>query len=760
LAPLAFAPVALASSTYTVLRTQTITTTGDTITSAKVQIDIPNVGALASDDVLTVSMPTDVVMPSAGTAAAPKVGFTCGANAVSYSFYGTAPVAAGAAPDILVEAPASLDKTTDLNALDDAANGTSWLAYDVGSTTLDIKILGGVAAAGAGRLIVYFNNVDVNTSFDGDIEVSLSGPSSSGFTAGKVAIAKYIGTNTGTYSVAKSIKSMGTNTITLDTLVTQETIKNSIQAGEVITYKLPSGFKWVSAGTATGFWDYSTRGCKFTAALTADDREMTVTAGTGANWPGTASAEGRIYISAAQIAVSDEGTAKKGDVTVSVESDLGNVTEQDFVIATYKDFGVVATAKTTKDVFAGQYDTELGTINIAEGVKGSLLADRNVTFTLPVGVKWDVENYTATNCYKKTVNKGTDWVVGASNFFDSTYRKLTLPVAASTTSASSIDFEKLRVVISPDFTGDLNVEVGGTAGITAATLKVATVYGPVSMTADTATNVVIGTQSQAIADVTVTEGLKEAMDTSLGDTVLFTLPDGVKFTALPTVTVTAGDVTLDDVDFGANKSEVAVTIKSSSTTPATIKLSNMKVTIDRTVPEGALELAVDAAGSTALQDACFDPTPATAPDISFSVDEMASVAVANVVTPAPGEQGRNASFYIGSTIMSVNGSNVIMDASPYIKAGRTYVPVRFLGDALGATTAWDAATQTVTLTKDDKTVVLVIGSKTAKVNGADVAMDVAPEITNGRTMLPARYVAEGLGYSVGWNAALQQVVIQ
>jgi len=40
-------------------------------------------------------------------------------------------------------------------------------------------------------------------------------------------------------------------------------------------------------------------------------------------------------------------------------------------------------------------------------------------------------------------------------------------------------------------------------------------------------------------------------------------------------------------------------------------------------------------------------------------------------------------------------------------------------------------------------------------------MDVAPEITGvGRTMLPARWVAEGLGYAVGWNEVLKQVVIQ
>lgn len=761
LAPALIAPApAVAASTYTVLRTDTVANVGDTITQAKFQIDIPNVGALAPTDVLTISLPTDVVMPSAGTAASPRVAFTSALLGASHSTYGALPVVATGAPDILVEAPATLDKTTDLNALDDTAggNGTSWLAYSVGNSTLDIRIESSIAAAGAGRLIVYFNNVDVNTTFDGDIEVSIGAPSNTGFSSGKVAISKFIGTNTGTYSVAKSVSSMGSGTCNLDTLVLQETIKNSIKNGEVIKYKLPPGFEWTVAGAANGFWDFATRGVTFATFIPADKRILEVTA----TVPGApaAAGEGRIYTAGTQIQVVDEGVAKKGEVTVHVSSNLGNVTEQDIVVANYKDYSAVATAKVVKDVVAGEYETELGTINIKEGLKASLLPNRTVTITLPSGVKWDAEYYTPASCFTKKVISGTDWVAAAAKSFDSSYRKLTLTVAAATGSAADIDLEKLKVVISPDFTGDLNVVVAGTAGIDEATLKVANVKAPVEMKADAIKNVVIGTQAQVISDVTITEGLKEAIEASgARNTIAFELPTGVTFTALPTVAVTEGDVVIDSVDFGATKRVVLVEFKSTSSTPSTIKLSNMKVTVDRTVPEGDLKLAIDAALSNALQNACTDPVVA-APDLSFNTDNIASVVVANVITPAPGEQGRNASFYIGSTIMNVNGSNIIMDAAPYVKAGRTYVPVRYLGDALGAETAWDADTKTVTVTKGDKAVVLVIGSKTAKVNGADVAMDVAPEITGGRTMLPARYVAEGLGYAVGWNAVLQQVVIQ
>jgi hypothetical protein len=104
-----------------------------------------------------------------------------------------------------------------------------------------------------------------------------------------------------------------------------------------------------------------------------------------------------------------------------------------------------------------------------------------------------------------------------------------------------------------------------------------------------------------------------------------------------------------------------------------------------------------------------------------------------------------------------------MDVAPYIKDGRTYVPMRYLGYALGLTDndiVWDETAKTVTLTQDDTVVVFTIGSTTYTVNGESKTADVAPEIVDGRTMLPARYVAEAFGASVGWDQASQTVLIE
>ncbi len=95
-----------------------------------------------------------------------------------------------------------------------------------------------------------------------------------------------------------------------------------------------------------------------------------------------------------------------------------------------------------------------------------------------------------------------------------------------------------------------------------------------------------------------------------------------------------------------------------------------------------------------------------------------------------------------------------MDVAPYIKDDRSFVPVRYLGEnMLGATVVWNEGEQTVLLKKGAVEVVLTIGSKTYTVNGEAKSADVAPEIVDSRTFLPARYVAEAFGALVGWDAA-------
>jgi hypothetical protein len=109
--------------------------------------------------------------------------------------------------------------------------------------------------------------------------------------------------------------------------------------------------------------------------------------------------------------------------------------------------------------------------------------------------------------------------------------------------------------------------------------------------------------------------------------------------------------------------------------------------------------------------------------------------------------------------VNVNGSPLQLDVAPQIAGGRTLAPLRAIFEALGATVQWNSADQSITATKGNTTIKLQIGSTTALNNGAQVTLDAAPTIVNGRTLVPVRFVGEALGAQVSWDAVNYQVNI-
>ena len=94
-------------------------------------------------------------------------------------------------------------------------------------------------------------------------------------------------------------------------------------------------------------------------------------------------------------------------------------------------------------------------------------------------------------------------------------------------------------------------------------------------------------------------------------------------------------------------------------------------------------------------------------------------------------------------------TTVAIDAPAMIKDNRTFVPVRALMEAFGATVDFDAATNKVSIKADGKTIELTLGSSVMTVGDQAVTMDVAAFATNeGRTMVPVRAIAEAAGYTV------------
>ncbi len=114
---------------------------------------------------------------------------------------------------------------------------------------------------------------------------------------------------------------------------------------------------------------------------------------------------------------------------------------------------------------------------------------------------------------------------------------------------------------------------------------------------------------------------------------------------------------------------------------------------------------------------------------------------------------------IGDSSGYVNGVAKALDAPPVIRQSRTMLPVRFVAENLGAAVTWDGATSTATITSGTAEIKITIGAATATVNGEEKPLDAPAFIENSRTYLPVRFVAEALGATVDWNGASSTATI-
>lgn len=107
----------------------------------------------------------------------------------------------------------------------------------------------------------------------------------------------------------------------------------------------------------------------------------------------------------------------------------------------------------------------------------------------------------------------------------------------------------------------------------------------------------------------------------------------------------------------------------------------------------------------------------------------------------------------------VFGDEKTNDVAPKIVNDRTMLPARFVAENLGAEVAWDEAARKVTITKDDVVIEITIDAEIALVNGKEVKLDSPAFIENDRTYTPIRFISENLGAKVFWNGETQKVTI-
>lgn len=111
-----------------------------------------------------------------------------------------------------------------------------------------------------------------------------------------------------------------------------------------------------------------------------------------------------------------------------------------------------------------------------------------------------------------------------------------------------------------------------------------------------------------------------------------------------------------------------------------------------------------------------------------------------------------------ATVM-LNGEYLSFEASPEITNGRTMVPLRFLAEKLGAQVIWFSGVNIILIKRAGHTVRLSPGDKTAYCDSQAYALDCAPYIKDGRTMVPLRFIADCLDCKVKWDEKTSTAVI-
>ena len=288
----------------------------------------------------------------------------------------------------------------------------------------------------------------------------------------------------------------------------------------------------------------------------------------------------------------------------------------------------------------------------------------------------------------------------------------------------------------------------------------------------------IGVADQPVADITITESAAGSVDetrnysewekdhtigsveTNEMTQLVLRAPAGVTFSNVPEVKVTEGDLKIDvgniKIDTtAAGEGLLYIPVKSASTEPSTLKISNIRLTIDRTVPVGPVVLKLQG-------DALNETLDATGRDNLFpGAKTVAEIAVADCVTPAPAPVKSTAVFKIGDYSYSTDGLRQTMDVTPFVENNHAFIPLRYAVRALGiAENNILYRGGKVIVFQGGKIIQFEPGDKELAINGTVVNVDVAPVSMNGRVMLPLDCLGLVLNVDTNWDRTTNIITIQ
>ncbi|AWB44942.1 N-acetylmuramoyl-L-alanine amidase [Paenibacillus sp. CAA11] len=118
------------------------------------------------------------------------------------------------------------------------------------------------------------------------------------------------------------------------------------------------------------------------------------------------------------------------------------------------------------------------------------------------------------------------------------------------------------------------------------------------------------------------------------------------------------------------------------------------------------------------------------------------------------------------THINLDGRALSLSKDEQVKtiSNTVMVPLRLITEELGYKVTWANKTQTVTIEQGGTTLKLIVGSKTAQVNGKEVKMLAAPMLSGSSstktTFVPLRFIGEQTGADVKWDSDAKTVYVK
>jgi len=339
-------------------------------------------------------------------------------------------------------------------------------------------------------------------------------------------------------------------------------------------------------------------------------------------------------------------------------------------------------------------------------------------------------------------------------------RTLTFWTIADPTPTGGNQFDLTGLTVNTHITASAGPIVVSVGGNTGATgtVTVANLRRPVTVVAATSPNVRADSLGQSLGNLVITEVAAGAL---LAEPLTITLPAGTTIIGTPSVAVADVTGTEPTVAFVAPVPGAPANVITLTVTAAVGPTNPTTVTVS------GIRINLDRVpvGSPITATVAGDAILEVGADAGLAGTDVGAARGTVVAEVSLGNvisrTARRTVFTIDATNFTVDGvTQPALDVAPVIQAGRTMMPIRAAANAAGVTNDNILFDEgQITIIRGDRIAQFTLGSRVMVVNGVAMNMDVAPVVVAGRALIPVRWVGTALGVPVVWDATARTVTV-